>query len=364
MLVAITVLVFGCLSTNLYAQADCNVEPEFDINNDGFNDSLVSPSATIIRTEIDCSSHSIAAGVILKDSGISEFVTIEIGAKLIRSFVSYQATVGAEAMLIDSFLDSQGASIGARTVLKNKSLVTGYSTVAADSVIDNTNIFQSQVGANNIIRNSQITTFNLGDDNRILGESTLAGNSDRPSTLDDGARISGAYIEGPIAIGSNAHIRSGVSILGSKNIGDNFRVGKDTAIGFGGDILGGVTIGERVSIANNPDIGFSNTIGSDAIIGYAVETLSNVIIRPFANIGEETFIDRDVVVGRSASVGRGVQIAPEAIIKARATIGDFAKIGFGAIVRTDAKVPDKFIVLENTIFPDDYELAVLPYEYF
>jgi len=362
----ILVVIFGSLPTNLYAQADCNVLPEFDINNDGLNDAFVSPNATIIRTDIDCSRHSIAAGVIFKDSGVSEIVTIETGAKLIRSFVSYQATVGVEARLVDSFLDSLGSSVGAHTVLKNKSLVTDSSTVAEDSTIDNAKIFQSQVGANNVIRDSQINTFNIGNGNHISGESMLTGNSQRRSTLGHGARISGAYIEGPITIGSDARIRSGASILGSKTIGDNFRVGRGTSIGFGGDILGDVTIGERVTIANNPDIGFNNTIGSDVVIGFAVETLNNVIIRPFANIGEETFIDRDVVVGRSAVTGKGVQIAPEAVIKARATIGESAKIGFGAIVRAGANVPAKFIIRDNTIFPDDYdyELAVLPSDHF
>ncbi len=360
MLKAIIVIVFVCIPANLYAQSNCNVDPEDDINNDGLNDAFVSPGAIVIRSNIDCSPHSIADGVVLKDSGLDFIATIETGAKLVRSFVSFQATVGAEARLIDSFLDSQGASVGARSILKNGSLVTDFSTIAEDSIIDNGKIFQSQVGANNNIRDSQVTNFNIGDDNRISDESVLVGNSEQPSTLDNGARISGAYIEGPITIGSEARIRSGVSLLGSKSVGNNFQVGRDTTIGFGGDILGDVTIGERVTIANHPDIGFNNTIGSDAIIGFGVETLSNVIIRPFANIGEETFINRDVIVGRSVVTGIGVEIAPEAIIKARATIGDFAKIGFGAIVRADANVPAEFFVQDNTIFPDDYERNLIP----
>lgn len=355
-------ITISCLSTNLHAQAECVIEPPFtDSNNDGLADQFVSPDAIVRNTTIDCSNHSIAAGAVLIDSSIDAEVTVDSGARIVRSNVSFGAEIGAESRVVDSGVDGFGTTVGLRSVVAQESFVTDRSQVADDVVIRQSEILDSDIGSNSIVNGSRVTTFTLGDDVRVINGSELIGNAESrfQATIEAGGRVrNGATVLGPITIGPNAQINARVVIEGFKFIGGNFRIGEDSTIGFGGDILGEVIIGKRVTIGNEPDIGGGNRIGNDATLGFGVETMSDVIIRRNAQVGGEVFLDARVVVGQGASIGEQVTVGTDAVIRAEATVGDGAQIGSGAIIKSGADVPAGFVVLPNTVFPNDYIVDV------
>jgi len=345
-------------SSQSFAQADCDVDPVDDTNNDGFNDQFVSPLARIENTEIDCSLHNIQAGAILRNADIFANVTIEPFARVLGSNITFEATIKSGARILNSGVDGFNTVIGESSVVRNGSFVGDGSVLARGVVVDQGFVDGgSLLGDSVVVRNARVRTIELQAGVQILDGANVTGDgfAGFPSNIiRRGTVVRGAIIFDTVDIGENCLFDRGVTISAVDFIGSNMHVGANSSIGPGGDFLGDTTIGQRVTIGGDVDMGANNTVGNDSIISGVTETGNGVVIGNNVFIDSESFIDDYAKIDNNASVSFLVQIGEGAIIGARSTIEQEAVIGKGAIVQVGSTVPAGFNVGEFTVFPRDY----------
>jgi len=362
-----TLILLACVVHTSVAIAQssppCNIEPPLtDTNNDGFADQYVSPQANIIRSELDCSELNIQAGAIIIDSTVLSRSIIEPDARVFRSSIDGTAIIKRGAKVIDSGVSGSGPQGGSRVttvvgegaIIARNSFVGDISTIAPDAHIIGSTVLFSLVGERSFVRESSLRLVEIRSDLRVLG-ATLEGGTSRPSdTLFlSGTRIlPGATISGPIRFEENINVGRNVAIEGFKFMGGDSRIGADSKIGPGGDILELVT-GKRVTIGGSPDIGVAR-IGADSDIGSLFTTGIDVKIGSSVVIGSVVSVGDLSLIGSSSKIGDDVIIGTEAIIGRDSVLGDSVMVGDSAVVRPRSVVPEGFIIEANTVYPNDY----------
>jgi len=358
------VLVIGAAFSPLafsQSQAPCDLrEGQTDVNEDGYADQLVSPDARLFNADLDCSDHTIEAGAVIRNSGAAINVTIRSGARVIDSLISWEAEVQAGAKVVGSGVDGEGTRIGPNAVVRAGSFVSDGTQMAANSRVSSSDVAGSEIGEGSVVRGgSRLTFVKLEENVRVNGADISAnGSSDPTSTLiRSGTRVAqGASILGDIDLGPNSYIGPRAQLVGgTKFVGGDFRLGADSFVDFGGDILGNVKIGKRVSIGSLPDIGGNVRIGDDTKILSVFFADHDVTVGQRCNIdgpvtlGERTTVRNDVTIGFNVVAGTDV------VIRANSVIGNRVTIGNGAIIRRGSIVPDDFVISADTIYPNDYQ---------
>jgi len=359
-LIAVTAFAF---SPSVFAQQN---EPCFgadetnDLNGDGYVDAYLSPDAKVIESDIDCSNHTIEAGAFIKRSNLTAVVSIAPGARIVDSGVSFFASVGEGAKIIDSGVDGEGTMVAGGAIVRNGSVVSNQSWILSGAIINASRIDNSIIGERTVIRNSpEVIEFEVAEDVKVNG-ARLVGNprNGQGGVLGEGSIVrEGSLIQGPITVLQGARIGKRASLIGDKFVGDNFRLGADSFIDFGGDILGNVRIGKNVTIGSNPRIGNENRIGAGTTIGSNLQALNNVTIAKAVTMQAGVFIGERSIIRRDSIVGFDVEIGADVVIGRGSMIGDDVIIGDSVVVRAGSNVPAGAVIPAGSIYPDNGSTA-------
>jgi len=356
----LSVGLFLSFSTAAFSQSSppCDLGPsQTDINGGGYADQFISPDATVIRSTIDCSEHSVAPGATLKRASLSKGVVVESGATIINSEISDGVTVSENALVKGSLVGEPGTIIGAGAVVQGNSKIFAESWVLPNASIINSVLTTATIGeGTRVLRDSLVMEFNVGPAGKIVGAKLFGEERiGAGSSIGSGARIyKDVVITGPIDIGDNVTINTRSTIDLDKNIGDNFYLGRDSIIEVGGEILTNTRIGHNVKVGRFSDIGFGNRIRAFTVLAGAFESKEFVTIGSNVFINSDVFVDARTKIRSRVNIGFLVNIGKDVIIQTDASVGNRVTIEDGVLVRSGSSVPDNAYLFENTVFPNDY----------
>lgn len=181
---------------------------------------------------------------------------------------------------------------------------------------------------------SIIDSWDIGK-NVSIGHHCYIGNE---VSISDGTVIEhNVSIIGPVKIGKNCHIHSGV-VIGTDGFGYSVDAdGVPTKV----DHFGGVLVGDNVEIGANTCIDrgtIDNTeIGNNVKIDNLCHIAHNVIIE------DNSMIIAEAVICGSAHLHKGCYVAPGGIVKNQMSLGENAYVGLGGVVTGEVE-PDTVVV--------------------
>lgn len=176
---------------------------------------------------------------------------------------------------------------------------------------------------------------------------SLGRNSKIDKNVTLGYRIARKIKKTKLAIGANAHIRTGSVVYESSKIGAHFESGHNVTIREQN------TIGDHFSIWNNSTVDYGCRIGNN------VKIHCNCYIAQFTVIEDDVFMAPGVTIANDLHPGcdhsmqclkgpvikKGVKIGVNATILPNLTIGENSLVGSGAVVTKD--VPPNSVVYGN-----------------
>jgi len=339
----------ACLTAGVtHAQpVDCGVPPENDRNGDGLDDALVSPDAFVTDdSTIECGAKVGAAAQIFYGAVVDFESEVEAGARLSRSSLTFGSTVRSGARV-------QSSSVDFFSEVRSGARVQDNSSVQSDSIIGEkagvygARIADSEIGAGSrVFFGAGITGATLGEGVTVFQGATIQSDRGRDVVIGEGS-IVGVNTEllGPLEISPNALIGSNTQFRGGFGfVGSNFKVGNDTVIFFGGDILGQVKIGSRVVLGAEHQVDSRVQIGSDTRIGTRVEIGEDSSVGSLAFIDDRVTIGMRTTVGYRASISFGSTIGDDVVIGVGASIGESVQIGDGVSIAPGAVIPDGAVI--------------------
>lgn len=314
---------------------------QLDVNEDGYGDACVSPTALIESDVI------LGVGVI-----IEEGVEIQSG-----SSVGDETIIRTEAVIGQDSVIGSNSEIGPGTVLVGSIAVGEYTFIGANVTIG----LGSQVGDDNTIGESVTigsgsifggfggvyftsTSAVIGDgnaiaDNTTIGAATAVGNN---NIIGENATIGR---EGPFH--SVSDVFFAVTTIGDNNIiGNNVAIDLTSQVGSYNQIDEGTTM-KATSIFGGFGDGIYFTapvVGDDNIIGKNVKLKPNTEVTYNVTIGTGVTIKQDVTIGENVTIGDYTKINSGVVVESDATIGSFVLIKMDATILGGANVPDNAIV--------------------
>ena len=260
--------------------AECVPPGAEDADGDGFDDALVSLRATVIDSELDCTTR-VGAGSLVVGARLLE---AEESDDLEAATVGRRAFVGQGASLL-------GASIGNGTiVLQGATLSAGIDT---DVTIGDRSL--------------------IGPDARVLGGDSSAEIGNR-AVLGAGALVRGGLYGPRLTVGPGASLF-------------------DVEVGAGLIVGSGATLGSRTSgddgvlVGPNADVGAFSVLGNRAVIG------------PDATLGSSVDVGPRGVVGARAVIGSGATLGADVRVGDDATVGEFADVPAGTVIPAGGSFP-------------------------
>jgi len=140
-----------------YAQEGppCDLEPgQTDSNNDGYADQFVSPSATVITSEIDCTAHAVMSNSVISNSTLLNRVTVERRAKVNNSILQDDSVIKLFAQVQNSSVLDR-STIGAGSYVSNSS-ISRDSRLERRVFVEASSVENSEIRQNTSVTNGSV----------------------------------------------------------------------------------------------------------------------------------------------------------------------------------------------------------------
>jgi len=170
----------------------------------------------------------------------------------------------------------------------------------------------------------------------VIGDGTVLGRSPRPAAT---STIKAQQEFGPLVIGKNCILGTGVVVYRGTRIGDSCFLGDNSSVRENCKLGKAVLVGQRVVVENGVEIGDYTKIQTGAYITAATKIEERVFVAPMVTTTNDNYMGRTEkrfasrrgpILKKGCRVGGGVTLLPGV------TIGEEAFIAAGSIVTKDA----------------------------